>query len=66
MAHRILLTIKTLSCCVMQISYIGDYLVFGVSIAMIAYTKEPCLTPTYFTCFPASLLLMENQEVQNF
>ena len=40
----------------MQISYIGDYLVFGVSLAIFAYTKEPHLTPTYFPYVLASLL----------
>ena len=43
-------------CCVMQISYIGNYSVFSVSTAMIAYTKEQCSTPTYFPYFLASLL----------
>ena len=45
-----------LHCCVMQICYIDDYSVFSVSTAMIAYTKEQCLTPTYFPYFLASLL----------
>ena len=38
----------------MQISYIGKYLVFGVSPTMIAHTKKQHLTPTYF---PTSLHL---------
>ena len=40
----------------MQISYIGDYLVFSVSTAMITNTKEQCSTPTYFPYFFTSLL----------
>ena len=43
-------------CCVMQISYTGFYLVFGVSLAILAYTKEPHLMPTYFLYFLTSLL----------
>ena len=37
-----------LDCCVMQISYIGEYSVFSVSTATIAETKEQCSTHTYF------------------
>ena len=39
---------KQKGCCVMQISHIGNYSIFSVSNAMIAYTKEQQLTPTYF------------------
>ena len=40
----------------MQISLIGDYSLFSVSTAMIAYTKEQHSTPTYFPYFLPSLL----------
>ena len=40
----------------MQFSYIGNYSAFSVSTAMIAYTKEQHLTPTYFPYFLTSLL----------
>ena len=43
-------------CCVMQILYVGNYSVFGVSTAMIAHTKDQHLTPTYFPYFLISLL----------
>ena len=45
-----------ISCVAMQISYIGDCLVFSIRTAMIAYTKEQHLTPTYFPLFLTSLL----------
>ena len=38
-------------CCVMQIPYTGDYLVFSMSTAMIAHIKEQCSTPTHFSYF---------------
>ena len=40
----------------MQILYIDKYLVFGVNLAMIGYTKEQYLIPTYFPYFLTSLL----------
>ena len=43
-------------CCVTQILYTVKYSVFGVSTAMIAYTKEQHLTPTYCPYFLTSLL----------
>ena len=43
-------------CCVTQISYIDDYLVFSVRTATIAYAKEQRSTLTYFPYFLASLL----------
>ena len=50
------LYITCLQCCVMQTLHIGNYLVFSVSTATVAYTKEQCLTPTYFPYFLTSLL----------
>ena len=41
----------------MQISYIDNYLVFSVSTAMIAYTKEQL-----FSLLLTSLLQMDKQE----
>ena len=40
----------------MQILHIGDYSVFSMNTATIAYTKEQYLTPTYFPYFLTSLL----------
>ena len=56
----------TMQCCVMQILYMVEYLVFSMSTAMIAHTKEQHSTPTYFPYFLTSLLYMDKQEVQNF